>query len=270
MRLHKPIGILLLLWPTLWALLIANKGLADWHLIIIFLLGVIVMRSAGCVINDIADRKFDGRVERTKNRPLVTGEVKLKEAIAVFVILCLIGFWLVLQLNALTLMLSFVGLLLAIAYPFAKRVTHFPQVLLGAAFGWSVPMVFAASTSTVPLEAWLIYSIAILWPIAYDSIYALMDREDDLQIGVKSTVIFFGRFDILWIFLLQALVIISLLILGILLKNGTCYYFAVFASTLLICYQYCMVSRKNYYQAFSNNNWLGLIIFLGIALNYYS
>lgn len=268
MRLDKPIGMFLLLWPTLWALWIAGEGWPKVQILVVFLLGVVVMRSAGCVINDIADRSFDGRVERTKQRPLVTGTVRLKEAIILFLLLNLLGFLLVLQLNGLTIMLSFVALILASFYPFTKRVTYFPQVVLGAAFGWSVPMVFAAQTGSVPVIAWLIYAIAIIWPIAYDSIYALSDKADDLKIGLKSTVIFFGKFDVMIIFLLQALVIVSLFLLGYFLHLANIYYLSVMLASLLMGYQFYLVAGKHYHRAFLNNNWVGLIIFIGILLSY--
>lgn len=269
MRLHKPIGIFLLLWPTLWALWIAGEGLPTVKILVVFLLGVILMRSAGCIINDIADRNFDGRVERTKQRPLVTGTVQLKEAIILFLVLCLLAFLLVLQLNTLTVMLSFVALILASLYPFSKRITHFPQVILGAAFGWSVPMVFAAQTGSIPAIAWLIYLMAIIWPVAYDSIYALSDKADDLKIGLKSTVIIFGKFDVVIIFLLQAAVILSLILLGYFLHLTSAYYLSVILSSLLLVYQFYLVVNQQYQRAFLNNNWIGFLIFIGILLSYW-
>lgn len=269
MRLHKPIGIFLLLWPTLWALWVAAGGLPSIKILVVFLLGVVLMRSAGCVINDLADRNFDGRVERTKQRPLVTGAVRLKEAIILFLVLCLLAFLLVLQLNGLTVMLSLVALILASLYPFTKRITHFPQVVLGAAFGWSVPMVFAAQTGSIPAIAWLIYSIAIIWPVAYDSIYALSDRADDLKVGLKSTVILFGKFDVALIMLLQTLVIMSLILLGYFLDLPTIYYLSVVAASLLMVYQFYLVAQERYQRAFLNNNWVGFIIFIGIMLSYW-
>ncbi len=269
MRLHKPIGIFLLLWPTLWALWIAGEGLPTVKILVVFLLGVILMRSAGCIINDIADRNFDGRVERTKQRPLVTGTVQLKEAIILFLVLCLLAFLLVLQLNTLTVMLSFVALILASLYPFSKRITHFPQVILGAAFGWSVPMVFAAQMGSIPAIAWLIYLMAIIWPVAYDSIYALSDKADDLKIGLKSTVIIFGKFDVVIIFLLQAAVILSLILLGYFLHLTSAYYLSVILSSLLLVYQFYLVVNQQYQRAFLNNNWIGFLIFIGILLSYW-
>lgn len=269
MRLHKPVGIILLLWPTLWALWISAQGGPEIKIVIVFLLGVIIMRSAGCVINDIADRNFDGNVARTKERPLITGEISLKQAVMLFIILSLMGFVLVLQLNVHTILLSFIGILFATLYPFSKRITHFPQVILGAAYSWSIPMAFSAQTNPIPPVCWLLYAIAILWPIAYDSIYALMDKEDDIKIGVKSTVIYFDRFAVPMIFFLQGLFVMSLCALGILLKMNMYYYFGIIIATILICYQYYLVTNKKYFEAFLNNQWVGLAVFTGIVINYF-
>jgi 4-hydroxybenzoate polyprenyltransferase len=272
MRLNKPIGSLLLLWPTLWALLIASSGaIPDFKIMGIFVLGVFVMRSAGCVINDIVDQKFDGKVARTENRPLVTGRISRKKAIYLFLTLCLIAFLLVLPLNRYTLELSSIGFVLAILYPFAKRVTHFAQIVLGAAFAWSIPMAFAAVTNQVPTIAWLLYVTAILWAVAYDSIYALMDREDDIKIGIKSTVLLFGKRSASIIFLIHLSVIASLLRLGCLCHYNSFFYVSLFIALLMICYQmlliHCGNTPSHYYRAFCNNHWLGCIVFLGIALN---
>lgn len=268
LRLDKPIGIFLLLWPTLWALWIAAQGLPDWKVLVVFILGVIVMRSAGCVINDIADRKFDGQVERTQYRPLVTGEVSTKQAFIVFCLLCAIGLLLVLQLNQLTINLAFVALSLAILYPFMKRVTHFPQVVLGAAFGWAIPMAFAAQNNALVKEAWVLYIAAILWSIAYDSIYALMDKQDDIKAGIKSMVTYFGRYDITFICLAQAAVILSLVFIGVFSQLHGCYYAAVFLVLMLMAYQIVLIRRQQYLRAFRNNNWVGLVVFMGIVANY--
>lgn len=268
MRLDKPIGIYLLLWPTLWSLWIANKGLPQLKILVVFILGVVIMRSAGCVINDIADRNFDGKVARTKNRPLVSGQITLPAAIFLFISLCCLALLLVLQLNVLTIKLSFIAMVLATFYPFAKRFTHFPQVILGAAFGWSVPMAFSASTNSIPANAWLIYAIAILWPVAYDTIYALMDKEDDLLVGIKSTAILFGNADKNCIFFVQSLVLISLFFLGSLLRFSFFYYFGVVVAGFMMLYQYHLVTNKQFDKAFKNNNWLGLVIFVAIALSY--
>ena len=195
MRLDRPIGIFLLLWPALWALLVAGEGRPDPLVLVVFILGVILMRSAGCVINDYADRDIDGHVRRTRERPLAAGRVSALEAKLLFLLLCLMAFGLVLLLNPLTIMLSFVGALLAATYPFMKRVTHLPQVYLGAAFGWSVPMAFAAQTGSLPPIAWLMFTATVLWATVYDTMYAMVDRDDDLVLGVKSTAILFGESD---------------------------------------------------------------------------
>ncbi len=270
MRLNKPIGSLLLLWPTMWALWIAAGGVPKIFTLFIFVLGVVVMRSAGCVINDMADRKFDGQVSRTKKRPLVNGDISLKQAFTLFVFLCLIGFVLVLQLNSYSILLSLIGVMLITLYPFAKRYTHFPQVVLGASFAWAVPMAFAAQSNLIPPIGWFLYAIAVIWPVAYDSIYALMDKEDDIKIGLKSTVIFFGKRDVLIIFLLQSITIAGLIILGLVLKMNLYYFLSVVIALGMIYHQYQLVAKKkDYYRAFVNNHWLGFIIFIGIALNYF-
>ena len=209
MRMDKPVGIYLLLWPTLWALWLASVGMPDWDVLVIFVLGVVVMRAAGCVINDIADRKIDGHVKRTVARPLITGQVSLRQAWALFAGLLLCALVLVLQLNIQTLYLSFVAVLLASAYPFLKRYTHLPQVALGAAFSWAIPMAFMAVNQHVPLWAWWLYVANLAWTVAYDTQYAMVDRDDDLNIGVKSTAILFGRYDVVWIAVLQLLPISS-------------------------------------------------------------
>ena len=214
MRLDKPIGIFLLLWPTLWALLVASDGQPDLEIVLIFTLGVIVMRSAGCVINDYADRDIDRHVSRTQNRPLTAGRVTTAEAKLLFLLLCITGLYLVLQLNRLTLLLSVVGVLLAASYPYMKRVTHLPQVYLGAAFGWAVPMAFAAQTNTVPPIAWLMFTATVLWATAYDTMYAMVDREDDRVLGVKSTAILFGESDRHIIGVLQFMLLLCLLMIG--------------------------------------------------------
>jgi 4-hydroxybenzoate polyprenyltransferase len=199
MRLHRPIGSLLLLWPTLIALWLASKGEPDWHLVWVFMLGVIVMRSAGCVINDICDRHIDGHVARTEQRPLVTGKVSLKEACWLFGALLLFAFFLVCLTNRLTLILSLGGAFLASCYPLMKRYTYFPQVILGAAFGWAIPMAYAAHSQSFPLDCWILYAATILWAVAYDTLYAMVDKKDDLKIKVKSTAIVFGQFDKMWV-----------------------------------------------------------------------
>lgn len=272
MRFHRPIGVFLLLWPTLWALWLAADGHPSPKLVFIFTAGVIIMRSAGCVINDIADRNFDGFVQRTKDRPLAAGKVSLNHAICLFLFLIGIAFILVLFLNLLTITLSVVALIAAIIYPFTKRVTYFPQIVLGAAFAWAVPMVFAATTNTLPLAAWLIYFAALLWPVAYDTFYAMADLEDDLKIGIRSIAIFFGENVKIMIALIYGIFFTSLWTIGLIYNLKDIYFFSLFIAVLFTLYQFWITrtgSAAHYFQAFLNNNWLGLIIFIGILANYY-
>jgi 4-hydroxybenzoate polyprenyltransferase len=271
MRLDRPIGIFLLLWPTLWALLIAGEGRPDPMVLMVFILGVVLMRSAGCVINDFADREIDGHVQRTRDRPLAAGRVSELEAKLLFLLLCLLAFGLVLLLNTLTIMLSFVGALLAASYPFMKRVTHLPQVYLGAAFGWSVPMAFAAQTGTVPQIAWLLFTATVLWATAYDTMYAMVDREDDLVLGVKSTAILFGDADRQIIGIIQVMVLVCLLMIGYQAKLGLYYYGGVLVAAALAAYQQGLIryrEREGCFRAFLNNNWFGAAVFTGLLLDY--
>jgi 4-hydroxybenzoate polyprenyltransferase len=271
MRLDKPIGIFLLLWPTLWALLIASGGNPDPKVLLIFVAGVVLMRSAGCVINDYADREFDRHVSRTQNRPLTAGRVTTKEAKVLFVILCLFAFVLVLQLNLLTVGLSVIGVLLAAIYPFLKRVTHLPQVFLGIAFGWSVPMAFAAQTGSVPQIAWLMFVATVLWATVYDTLYAMVDREDDRVLGLKSTAILFGESDRQIIGLLQVMLLVSLLMIGQQAELGLVYYLAVLMAAVFAGRQQYLIrfrEREACFKAFVNNNWFGAVIFLGILFDY--
>ncbi len=271
MRLDKPIGIFLLLWPTLWALYIAGEGQPDQTVLVIFVLGVILMRSAGCVINDYADRDIDSHVSRTSNRPLATGRVSTGEAKILFLVLCLLALLLVLQLNTLTIALSVVGVALAAVYPFMKRVTHLPQVVLGAAFGWAVPMAFAAQTGTVSQIAWLMFLTTLLWATAYDTLYAMVDREDDLALGVKSTAILFGDADRRIVGLLQVMVLLCLLMIGRQAELGGIFYLAVLVAAALFAYQQYLIrfrTREGCFQAFLNNNWVGATVFAGIFLDY--
>jgi len=273
MRLNKPIGIYLLLWPTLWALWIAAEGWPDWRVLIIFICGVILMRSAGCVINDFADRDFDGHVSRTKERPLVTGIIKPREAIILFSLLCLLAFGLVLLTNPFTVYLSFGGLALASIYPFMKRHTYLPQVVLGAAFAWSIPMAFAAQTNAIADHAWLIYIATLLWTVAYDTEYAMTDREEDIKIGVKSTAILFGDADKTIIGLLQVFTLMVFVMLGLKLEMTLYYYLGLVTAAGLFFYQQYLISERepnSCFNAFLNNHWAGLAIFLGIFLHYYT
>jgi 4-hydroxybenzoate polyprenyltransferase len=272
MRLDKPIGIFLLLWPTLWALLIASEGWPDLLVLVVFVPGVVLMRSAGCVINDVADRDIDRHISRTSDRPITAGRVTSREAKLLFTLLCLVAFWLVLHLNRLTILLSLVGVLLAAIYPYMKRVTHLPQVFLGAAFGWTVPMAFAAQTNTVPPIAWLLFITTVLWATAYDTMYAMVDRDDDLVLGVKSTAILFGDADTRIIGLIQIMVITCLVMVGYQVKLGLFYYLGVVVAAGLFVYQQELIKfreREGCFKAFLNNNWFGLAVFLGLLLDYF-
>lgn len=271
MRLDKPIGIFLLLWPTLWALWIAGEGKPSIKISLIFLAGVVLMRSAGCVINDFADRKIDGHVERTKNRPIATGRILPLEALLLCAVLLLMAFILVLFTNLFTILLSVGAALLAGSYPFMKRYTYFPQVVLGAAFAWAIPMSFAAHLNTLPSHVWLIYTATLLWTMAYDTLYAMVDRDDDIRIGVKSTAILFGDADKLIIGMLQISTLLCLILLGVQLKFGWFYYSGLILAAALFGYQQFIVRERDKaqcFKAFLNNNWVGMVIFFGIALQY--
>lgn len=270
-RLQRPIGIFLLLWPTLWALWVAAEGFPRPGVFVVFVLGVILMRSAGCVINDYADRNFDPHVARTRERPIASGRVSPREALLLFVVLCVLAFLLVLTMNRLTLYLSFVGAGLAALYPFMKRYTYLPQVVLGMAFGWAIPMAFAAQTGEVPKVAWLLFVINVVWAVSYDTMYAMADREDDLKVGVKSTAILFGDADRLIIGLLQGLVFLGLLLLGRQLALGLPYYLGLLAALGFAVYQQYLIRGRDpagCFQAFLNNNWLGGAVFAGLLAAY--
>jgi len=272
MRLDKPVGIMLLLWPTLWALWIAAEGNPDWWVVTVFVAGVFLMRSAGCVINDYADREFDPYVERTRNRPLAVGMVTPKDALQLFVVLSVTAFALVLTLNGLTIMMSFVGAALAASYPYMKRLTYLPQVYLGLAFGWSVPMAFAAQADAVPIVAWLLLIVTVLWATAYDTMYAMVDRPDDLKIGVKSTAILFGESDRVIIGVIQLIMLVVLLLIGQRLQLSAVYFFAVLIAALLMLYQLRLIRKRDGMQcmrAFRNNNWIGAVIFAGLYGHYF-
>jgi len=266
-RFHRPIGILLLLWPTLWALWIAGNCHPDPFIVTIFVLGTGLMRAAGCAINDYADRDFDPLVRRTQDRPLAAGHIYPQEALGVFSVLALISFGLVLMLNRLTIQLSVIGALLAASYPFMKRYTYLPQFYLGFAFGWAVPMAFAAQTGTVPLIAWIIFAATVIWAVAYDTLYAMVDREDDLKIGVKSTAILFGRYDRFAVGVAHGMVLLLLIYVGIQTNRGSVYFFSLAGAAGLAIYQQWLIRSRDTekcFRAFLNNNWFGLIIFLGI------
>ncbi len=272
MRMNRPIGVYLLLWPTVWALWIAGEGSPDTGVTLVFVLGVVLMRSAGCVINDYADRDFDPHVSRTRNRPIAAGKVKPREALLLFVMLCLVAFTLVLTMNWLTVWLSVGGVLLAAIYPFMKRYTYLPQVFLGLAFGWAIPMAFAAQTGEVPVTAWLLLTATVLWATAYDSMYAMVDVEDDLKIGVKSTAILFGDADRIIIGSMQVMFLFTMVIVGNRLELSLYYFAGLLAATLLVVYQQFLIRNRDpegCFKAFLNNHWFGAVIFAGLVLHYW-
>jgi len=271
-RFDKPIGTWLLLWPALWALAIAGNGSPDGWVLFVFVCGVFLMRSAGCAINDYADRDIDLHVARTRERPLTSGKITPREALAVFAVLGLLAFVLVLTLNRLTILLSLGGILLAASYPFMKRFHYLPQVHMGAAFGWSVPMAYAAQTDSLPKMAWLLYVATLVWAVAYDTIYSMVDRDDDLRIGVKSTAILFGAYDCLMIGLFQVLFLMAMLLVGIDLDFSAIYFAALGVAALLLAYQQFLINDRvpeHCFVAFLNNHWVGAIIFFGIIGHYY-
>ncbi len=270
-RLNRPIGFYLVLWPTLWALWFAAGGMPAWDLLVIFILGTALMRAAGCVINDFADRGVDGHVKRTRERPLASGRASAKEAIVLFVILCLLAFTLVLLTNSLTIQMSVIGVALAFCYPFAKRFTHLPQIVLGAAFSWGIVMAYTAQKNQLDNAIWLIFTANLLWAVAYDTFYAMVDRDDDLKIGVKSTAILFGENDRIITAILQAIVIIALLMIGQRFQMGIYYFLSVAIASALFGYQQWLIrdrDRDLCFKAFLNNNWVGLVLFIGIVLDF--
>ncbi|RTZ13800.1 4-hydroxybenzoate octaprenyltransferase [Vibrio aquaticus] len=272
MRMDKPIGTLLLLWPTLWALIISAQGMPDIKVLIVFILGVVFMRAAGCVINDFADRKVDGHVKRTKQRPLPSGRVSSKEALGLFFLLSISSFLLVLSMNALTIQLSFVGIVLAFIYPFMKRFTHLPQLFLGLAFSWAIPMAWAAQAHEVPMMVWFIFAINALWTIAYDTQYAMVDRDDDLKIGIKSTAILFGRFDKMIIGVLQLATLAMLMAVGTWCQLGASYYWSLLMVGALFVYQQHLIrhrDRELCFRAFLNNNYVGMIVTIGLFIAFW-
>lgn len=270
-RIDKPIGIYLLLWPTLWALWIAAKGMPSLSNLLIFVIGVILMRAAGCVINDFADRKVDGHVKRTEQRPLVSGKVSSREALVLFAVLVGLSFLLVLLTNSLTVWLSFGGLALAACYPFMKRYTYYPQVVLGAAFSWGMPMAFTAETGDLPAAAWLLYIANLLWTVGYDTYYAMTDREDDLKIGVKSTAVLFGDADRVIILGLQGLALGCLLLAGSRVELGTSFHLGLLVAAGCFVWEFWYTRNREpqrCFKAFLHNHWAGLAIFVGIVADY--
>lgn len=270
-RFDRPIGILILLWPALWALWVAGDGKPDLGVLIVICLGVVLMRAAGCVINDYADRDFDPHVARTKQRPIAAGKVKPKEALWVFVVLCLCAFCLVLTLNTFTVLLSFVAAFLAASYPFMKRYTQLPQAYLGIAFGWAVPMSFSAQTNNIPAVAWVMYLAVVLWALVYDTMYAMVDKEDDLKIGVKSTAILFGAYDRHIMAILQLIIIGLLIVVGQMKHLSWPYYGGILVGTGHFVYQQKLIFYRDKmlcFRAFLNSNWFGMTVFIGLLIDY--
>lgn len=272
-RFDRPIGTYLLLWPTLWGLWFASKGIPTLKLLLIFILGVFLMRSAGCAINDYADRDFDKHVARTKNRPLTSGKISARETLAIFGIFVFLAFILVLQLNLNTIIFSLVAVVLAATYPFMKRYHHFPQVHLGAAFAWAIPMAFVAITNNFPpLEAWLLFVASLLWTTAYDTQYGMVDIEDDIKAGMKSTAILFGKYDTCIIGILQLMTLILIAIVGSITGRGMPFYLSILLASGFIRYQQTLIKNRNptqCLQAFLNNNYFGMLIFIGLAFDYW-
>lgn len=271
MRLDRPIGIYLLLWPTVTALWLAAEGFPDVKTLFIFVAGVVLMRSAGCVINDFADRKIDGHVKRTVQRPLASGLVSEKEALTLFAVLLLVSFLLVLQTNGTTIRLSLIAVVLAASYPFMKRYTYLPQVVLGAAFAWAVPMVYTALEVPLQNTTWLLFSATVLWTVAYDTLYAMVDREDDLKIGVRSTAILFGENDRLMVGLIQLLTLVSWILLGMQASLGFFWWLGIAGAAGLFGYQQWLIRNRDRdacFKAFLHNNWVGLLLFVAVVLNF--
>jgi 4-hydroxybenzoate polyprenyltransferase len=272
MRLDRPIGIYLLLWPTLSALWLAAKGFPDLKILVIFSLGVVLMRSAGCVVNDFADRKIDGHVSRTLTRPLASGLVSAKEALLLFTALITAAFILVLFTNEMTIKLSFIAVALASSYPFMKRYTYLPQVVLGAAFAWAIPMAYSALNVPFEDSTWLLFSATVLWTVAYDTLYAMVDRDDDIKVGVRSTAILFGESDRLMVGIIQALSWVTWFIIGIQAELGIFWWVGLVAAGGLFGYQQWIIRTRDTqacFQAFLNNHWVGMVLFLGLVLNYW-
>ena len=270
-RADRPIGIYLLLWPALWALWFAGEGQPLWWVTLIFVLGTALMRSAGCAINDYADRDFDGQVERTAQRPLATGAVSGKEAVLVFLVLSLVAFGLVLFLNTLTIMHSFIAVALAAVYPFMKRYTHLPQLVLGVAFGWAVPMAYTALQESIPLQAWLLFAATVIWALIYDTMYAMVDREDDLKVGIKSSAILFGDYDRLIIGMLQIVMLGLLWQVGEMSGRGIAWWVGLALGGGLFVFQQLLIrerERTACFKAFLNNNLFGLVVFVGLFVDY--
>ena len=271
MRLHQPVGIWLLLWPTLWALLIAGEGRPDEYVLVVFIIGTVILRSAGCIINDYADRNIDSHVERTKDRPLATGQINVRDAIKLFIMLMLVGFALVLTMNRLTQGLAVAGALITILYPFSKRFISFPQLVLGVAFAWGVPMAFAAQLEFVPRVGWLLFINTIIWGVIYDTEYAMADRNEDLKIGVKSSAIFFGDLDRIFVGVLQLMFLVGMILVGQSANLGGWFLSSIGIAGILFLYQQYLIRNRDAlrcFNAFKNNATLGLFVLTGIVLDY--
>ena len=270
-RMDRPIGTLLLMWPCLMALWFAAGGMPDIKVLVIFVIGVVVMRACGCVINDYADRNLDAHVERTQSRPLASGEISSKEALMLFVVMALFAFSLVLLLNPLVVKLSVVGIILTIIYPFTKRYTNMPQMFLGTVWSWSIPMAYAAQTGTVPPEAWWLFAANWCWTVSYDTMYAMVDRDDDLKVGIKSTAILFGKYDRQIIAAFQFAALCCFIIAGLIAERGVIYAIGIFAFIGFALYQQKLIfgrERAPCFKAFLNNNWAGMALFIALGLDY--
>ena len=271
-RLDKPIGILLLLWPALWGLWFVAQGVPDYRLLMIFVVGTVVMRSAGCIVNDLADRNFDGRVERTRDRPLAAGVISPQEALVVAAVLFLVALFLVLKLNRLAIVLAVIGFAMTVIYPFLKRFFPFPQAWLGLAFGISIPMAFAAYVNFVPIAAWFMMAANMFWAIAYDTEYAMVDRDDDVKLGLRSSAILLGRYDVAGVMLAHAIFLFMMVIAGTWYRMSVVYYAGIGVAALLVAWQFRLIrgrKREGCFRAFLNNNWVGMAIFVGLALDLY-
>jgi 4-hydroxybenzoate polyprenyltransferase len=269
-RLNRPIGILLLLWPTLWAVWIAGKGHPAWNIVVIFTLGTMLMRSAGCVINDYADRDIDKHVKRTQERPITSGKIEPSEALWLAAALAFLSLLLILPLNTLTIELSIPAILLAASYPFTKRFLAIPQAYLGIAFGFGIPMAFAAEQNTVPVMAWLMLLANVFWCIAYDTEYAMVDRDDDIHLGIHSSALFFGKYDVFAVMACYSAALLILLLVGKIYHLGFSYYLGLLVASCIAVYHYILIrnrERENCFKAFLNNNWLGAAVFAGIFLD---
>ena len=271
-RLHRPIGILLLLWPTLWAVWIASNGHPAWNIVFIFTVGTVLMRSSGCAVNDYADRHFDKHVERTKHRPLTSGKISEREALWVAVVLALVSFALILPLNPLTWLMSFPALFLAVSYPFTKRFLAIPQAYLGIAFGFGIPMAFAAIVGSLPPVAWVLLLANIFWAVAYDTEYAMVDRNDDIHLGIHSSALFFGKYDVVAVMICYTVTLLLLAIAGLMAGLGIAYFVGLIVAEGIAFHHYKLIKdrvREKCFAAFMHNNWLGAAVFGGVVLNYW-